>query len=792
MKKFIVPFLLSFCMILFADQGVSDTFENLNVQEITVDVKNASPSNQQDADAKVLLEMRLKPGDKFDQIEFDKDLKELADKYQIVDPVISKKDGKLFIHLNVTLRPKIVKFVVEGSNYSSKKILAKGELEAPMEYNRGKFYQSITDIRDFLIKKGYFKADVTYKIEETPGTGEAVAHIYIDQGPLGHIHNIEFVGFTKKEKSAVYSMIKSSKFNILTNWFTGSGVMREADVERDAQIITHYIQNEGYIDAKVDLEIDESVKDKLTLKISLNRGELYHVGAIEVTGNTLESKKDIDNALAIKKGDTFSTEKVQITQEKIRSLYTDKGYLDTNVNYELVPAKGHTFNIIYNVEESDKYKVGLIHVSGNKRTNNNVIYNNIRITPGETFDSSKMKETQQKLQSTGYFKHVNVYAVKSDQKEKANSQYRDVVVEVEENRTASFHLSAGANSTANIFGELSFRENNFDITGFKNVWQDGLKSFRGGGEFMDVRATVAQKEQSGTVSWINPYINDSLWRFGLDVQGKRNATIADYDLYSMGGAFSLTYPVNQFFSAGFKGRIKNSIIRLNNVDAVIEQKQEKNGGIVTGGGIVCNYNSTNNPFVPHNGLKSSLEGEFANLIRDNIHIRDFPFFKFNYLNSYYVPLWDTATLKFRGDVGFIQPLWGGLSEDFPLTEKFFLGGVATVRGYAPGQIGPYFDNELGDPTGGISSQLFSVEVLQKVIQPLDVFAFFDTGAISHTPFDVTSKYYMSVGAGVRLHIGQPLPFILGYGYPINPDDIQDAGGNNPQEQRVFFSMAGQF
>lgn len=819
MKKTLFTILLTLMMGLSAEQAVADSFENLKVGEITVTVTNAPPSDE-GANREVLTEMRLKTGDTFSQPEFDTDLKNLAGKYQIVDPVITKKDGKLLIHLNITLRPTIVKFTVNGTTYSKKKILDKGELTAPMEYNRGEFYQSITNIRDFLIKRGYFKADVSYKVEEVPGTKEAIAHIFINPGPLGHIHNIELVGFTKKEKSEIYSMIKTSKFNILTNWLTGSGVMKDAEVDRDAQVITHFIQNEGYVDAKVNMDIKHGAKGKLTLFVNLDRGELYHVGKVVVKGNTLETSEELDKALTLKKGDVFSTEKVFSTQEKLKSLYTKQGYLDTSVNYELVPARGNKYNIVFSVEESDKYKVGLIVVSGNNRTNNNVIYNNISLVPGEVFDSSKMKQAQYRLQSTGYFKNVSVYAVKSDHLDGPDSQYRDIMIEVDENRTGAFHLSAGANSTNSIFGEISMTENNFDVHGLTSMWTEGPSALRGGGQFIDVKAMIAAKEQSGTLSWVNPYINDSLWRFGVDFQGKRDNQVEDYNLYSIGAGMSATYPINPYFSGGVKFRIKDSIIRLHessgNIEPATEEEaeaeasraarleaslkaQEKNSGIVSGGGLIFGYNSTDNPYIPHRGIKSNFQAEFAGLVRDSTDIHDFPFLKFGYLNAAYVPLWKNATFKARADFRFIQPLWNGQSEDLPLTEKFFLGGVDSVRGFAPMQIGPAFTGNggverfaSGDPTGGISSQLFSVELLQKIFQPLDVFAYFDAGSISQNAF-MLSKVYMATGVGIRLHMGQPLPFILGWGYPINPDPYDDKkNSTNPQEQRVFFSMAGQF
>ena len=815
MKKALLTLLLTFCMHLTANPTMYDSFEKAPVQQITVTITNSSPSNQ-DAKAKVLTQMHLKEGDRFSQTEFDDDLHTLSQKYQIVEPKITKHDGKLYIHLNVTLRPTIVKFTVNDTVYSSKKILDKGELVAPMEYNRADFYKSIIEIRDFLIKRGYFKADVTYKVEETPGTGEAIAHIYVNAGPLGHIDDIVLSGFTKKEESMVYGMIKSSKFNILTNWLTGSGVIKDVHRDNDQQIITRYIQNEGYIDAKVHIDLVESKKDKLSLKITLERGDLYHIGNIEFKGNTLETTASLEKALLIKNGDIFSSDKVNFTQEEIKNLYTKKGFLDTSVNYDLVPESDHKYTIVYNIEESDKYKVGLIVVSGNTRTNNNIIYQRTDMTPGEIFDSSKMKSTQQKLQATGYFKNVSVYAIKSDHLDSPDNQYRDVRIEVEENRTGSFHISAGANSTVNVFGEISVTENNFNLEGLTRVWSDGVDGLRGGGQYLDIKGMAAAKELSASITWINPYINDSLWRLGIDVQVKKDSTVStNYDLYSAGGGISGMYPINSYFSGGVKWRIKDSLISVLNV-GVVDQgstktkteeeikadqlkavqdslnliEQERNSGIISGGALVFGYNSTDNPFIPHRGLKSNFEAEFAGLVRNITNLRDFPFLKFSYLNSFYYPLWHNATFKIRGDIKYIKPLMDGQPNDLPLTEKFFLGGVGTLRGYAPKQVGPYFTPN--NPTGGILSELFSVEILQKIIQPLDVFAFFDTGCINDT-VNIFDKFYSSVGVGVRLHIGQQLPFILGYGYPINPDGITLPGSTvNPQIQNIFFSMSGQF
>ena len=791
MKKILLSLFISSIWNLSANTEEYDSFENKKIEKITLNVTNAPPA-QTEIREEILQEITLKENDKFSQEEFDKDLKNLSSKYQTVDPVITKKNNELLIHLNLSLRPQITKFIITGSTYSDKKILSKAEIEAPMEFDRSKFYQSVINIRDFLIKRGYFKADVIYEIEEKPGTNEAVAYLKIKQGPLGHINDIKFTGFTKKERSEMYGMIKSSKFNILTNWLIGSGVYKEEEVSHDEMMITQYIHSKGYCDARVNMKIINSTNGKLALDITLDRGSLFHIDNIEISGNELEDTESIKEALSIKSGNAFSEEKIHGNQEKIKNIYSEKGYLDTTVNYKLIQKPDNQYDIVYNIEESEKYNVGLIVVSGNKKTNNNVIYNNISFSPGETLDSDKIKETQRRLLNTGYFKNVNIFADKdsSPTKDEATSKYKNINISLEENRTGAFHVSAGANSTSSIFGEVSISERNFDIEGLSNFWTEGSKAFRGAGQLLDIKAMIAQKEQNASITWVNPYINDSKWSLGSEIKGGKSTVISpDYALYTVGGALNTSYPINSYLSGGMKFRIKNSTISLNNMDAKVELQQEKNSGIVSGAGVFFKYNSTDNPFMPHQGLNSSFDSEFAGLVRDNPSINDFPYLKFAYLNSYYIPVLSKGILKFRADAQFIQPLWMGKSNDLPLTEKFFLGGIGSVRGYAPGQIGSFFS--VGDPTGGISSQILSVEYLQKILPPVDAFAFVDSGALSQKPFEI-GKFYISTGVGVRLHLGQPMPFVLGWGYPINPDKNPNGGVIDQQIQRVFFSMAGQF
>ena len=139
-------------------------------------------------------------------------------------------------------------------------------------------------------------------------------------------------------------------------------------------------------------------------------------------------------------------------------------------------------------------------------------------------------------------------------------------------------------------------------------------------------------------------------------------------------------------------------------------------------------------------------------------------------------------MKYRAELRFIEPVGRMTAPKIPLSERFFLGGEGSVRGYRPFILGPqYKENE---PKGGISATLFSIEYCQNIFSFLDLFAFADAGNVTNKTFKIT-RLRTSVGVGARLEIMNYMPFVFGWGYPINPQRKAD-------EDRFFFSMGGQF
>ncbi|MBM3183959.1 MAG: outer membrane protein assembly factor BamA [Chlamydiae bacterium] len=794
MKKLSILILCCFLQLFAATPPPNEPYEGLPVRKIRVTIENQAPGDV-DEEASVLYKMQTKMGDSFDQEVFDRDLKVLSEEYEWVDPTIKVENQQVFVSLVLKKRPVITALVVEGTSFKTKKILNEADLSTGMTYNREEFYKSIQKIRDFLVKKGYFKAEVNYAVENTPNNNEVTIVISIHEGPKGRINEIVFEGFTKKEEKEIWELIRVREFSALTSWLTGSGTIKEEELDPDVQAIVGYLQNHGYVDAHVSVKLEDMPNNKLALVFHLERGPKYSLHKITFSGEHLKNEEELKKASKLQPGEVFSIDKIRAAQEKVRELYTQEGYLHTNVDYrlDLLP---HTaeYNVHFTIEESQKYRVGLVMVSGNYCTTKNVVYNNIDIEPGEVFDSRKIKSTQERLQSTGYFKNVNVYPVKSDEHQYGSSEYCDVMVEVNEAQTGNASLFAGFSSTDSVFGGIDLTENNFSLAGFRNVWTKGPTAFRGGGQYLQVKGSIGLRESGVNISWLEPYFNDTLWRFGVDLEYQwTNVVAKDYNINTFGTVLNASYPLSSYFNYGFRFRVRDSIIGVKGDVSTIEKDTIKNIGVVSGIASVLRYDSTDNAFRPHRGFRSSFEAEFAGLVRQNPLFNDFPFLRFGWLNSYYYSLNKKGTFKIRGDARFLQPLLQGLPTDFPVSERFFLGGEGTVRGYAPGKVGPLFTNGVDptyDPMGGMTSLLFTVEYLHSIIKMLDVFAFFDTGSVSMQPWSI-NQLAASYGTGVRLDIGRRLPFVLGVGFPIFPGGMPEKE-RDARRQTFFFSMAGQF
>ena len=767
---------------IYADYPSVETFEHRKVANIDI-VLECPSSNSSFEPKTVLSRLSTKTGDPFSQLTFDSDLKALAEDYDRVEPSIVVHNGEVYITLKLWPRPSIRTITWSGNEHIKTKKLQK-ELGVKLHsvFNRQAFNKAFNKLKEFYVKRGYFESQLSYTILPDPKTNEVDIQIDIREGRSGKIENIVFKGFTSKERSHLLGMIYTKKYNLFTSWLSGSGHYSEEALEQDKLTIINYFQNRGYADAKVDIRVLEGKSEgKIILEIDADRGVIYHFGKVTFKGNNLFSCPEVDALFLARPGGVYSPEKLHKTAQYIKELYGRKGYIDAEAQYETeLVADEPVYNVYFHIEEGQQYKIGLVRVFGNVQTQSNVILRESLLVPGETFDSAKLKATQARLENMGYFKSVNVYAVRTQDDQDLGENYRDVYIEVEETTTGNISLFLGFSSADDVFGGLDLSESNFNYKGIPKIFKEGLSSLRGGGEYIHARASIGKKQQSYSISWLTPYFRDTLWRVGFDVTDSYNKLISkDYQINTLGFSLFASYPLNNYWTFGTKYRFRNANIHVSHHRTTQEEREEtRKDGIISAIGTSLTFDSTDSAIKPHNGFRSFLEAEFAGLGGD------FTFLRFGYLNSYYTQLWKRGIMKYRFDFRFIEPVIKTHSpDDIPLSERFFIGGINSVRGYRDFDLGGHFPR-TGDPKGGISATVLSVEYLQEIFPFMDIFLFVDAGSIAMKRFYL-ANFKLSTGIGTRLELINRVPVILGWGYPINPSSHHEV-------RRFFFSMGGQF
>jgi outer membrane protein insertion porin family len=367
--------------------------------------------------------------------------------------------------------------------------------------------------------------------------------------------------------------------------------------------------------------------------------------------------------------------------------------------------------------------------------------------------------------------------VRTQDDQSLGENYRDVFIEVEETTTGNASLFFGFSSAESVFGGLDLSESNFNYRGLSQVFTKGPSALRGGGEYAHARVSLGSKQRTYSLSWLNPYFRDSLWRVGFNAEDNFSKLQSkDYTINSLGLTFYASYPLTPYWTFGWKYRIRDSRVHVSHHVSRAERNLADNY-LISSSGVSMNFDSTDSAIKPHNGFRSLIEADFAGIGGDATFLR------FGYINTLYSSLWKRGIMKYRFDFRFIEPLLKtNRPTEIPVSERFFLGGEASVRGYRSFDLGPHFHN--GDPTGGISSCLLSVEYLQELFTFIDAFVFADAGSVSLKRFRV-GPYRLSYGFGVRLELMNRMPIIVGMGFPVNP-------ASHSEVEKFFFSMGGQF
>lgn len=777
MKRFLLTLLLLLCMAVCYADGP-------RVGAVTFSLKKGS--TEEFDQAALQKRLKTKPGAPFSQAEFDQDLKLLSEEFDHVEPHLSFHGSTVDVQLD--LYPKMV---IRSLQFQGNKTVDTATLKSELEitlwsvFDRESFNEAFQKLRTYYIKKGFFEAKLSYQIRPDACTNDVDIVICIDEGNAGFISHICVEGLDSCEEEAILCMMVTKEYFFLTSWMTKSGTFQPEAIEHDKLIITDYLHNRGYLDAKVAICVEEGKnKERIKVIIKACKGQRYYVNKVTYSGNTLFCDEQVEEHICLQPGDIFSPDALRRTSQALANFYGSKGYIEASANFQTtLTSNDHCYDVHFSLQEGEPFKVGMVKVFGNCYTKTSVILHECLLVPGTVFDIRKLQGTEERLKNIGYFECVNVFPVRSENPPDNCGRYRDVHIQVKEMSTGSVGLSLGFSTLDSFFGSLELTERNFNIAGLRYLGKRGLSALRGGGEFFQIGATVGVNRTSYNLRWTKPYFMDTKWIVGLDLDQSFNRAVSDdYDIKTSTMRIHATKPINDYLRYGWQWRLRYSTISIRNQSsaAVNDSLRAEAGrnGLVSAVGPMLTYDATDSAIRPRKGLRSELQAEYAG-IGGNLK-----FFSFIYKNSYYYPVGSRGTMKFKGNIHFIQPIGSTKFLDFPMGERLFLGGEDTVRGYRNYAIGPKIPGSNNDPEGGITSLLLSEEYSHHIMDRIDGFLFIDAGAISQDAYKV-GVIRLSYGFGLRVEVIQNTPIIVGMGWPLNPQSHSDV-------QRFFISFGGRF
>jgi outer membrane protein insertion porin family len=592
--------------------------------------------------------------------------------------------------------------------------------------------------------KGYYNAEVSYSVEPSKENAVVVKFKIVEHYKL-YIKTITFTGNQAFSAKELKDVIKTSEKGFFF-WLTESGILKPEQLEVDVDRLMAFYHTRGYMEAKVGKpKITHDAKG-LYLDFPISEGLRYRVGKVEVTGDDPHPDPKLVTSLRLSKEEYFNREALAKDLETITNHYTDKGYafaevtpkIDKNTEQQVV-------NVAYEVHRGELVDFGRITISGNTKTRDKVIRRELEVVEGARYDKARLQKSAQNLKRLDYFESVDMDTSKGETPKEMN-----VNVKVKEKSTSFASVGAGYSSADKAFLMGQIAERNLG----------------GRGQKLSFQGQLGQKSNRYSLTFVEPWLFDT--PLSMSIEGYNwSRDYIDYRKTSTGATLGFSYPVwaytRLYASYGYDDA-KVSGVSEDASTFIKDQEGRIRTSMVS---TTLRRDTRDHPFLTTKGSDNSVGVDYAGEFLGG----DAAFYRTIANSSWYFPLVWKLVGFLHGKAGYVEELPGGI---LPIYDRFFLGGINSLRGYTTGKVGPR-DPETGDYIGGNKMALFNAELLSPIVEAQGIRGvfFFDAGNAfdNGEPIKITD-FKTDVGTGLRW--SSPMgPLRLEVGFPLNPEDNKD-------------------
>jgi outer membrane protein insertion porin family len=625
---------------------------------------------------------------------------------------------------------------------------------------------NINQIETLYKGKNYHKVFVDYQIKPL-ANNQADLDFVIEEGPKVYVTEIKFEGnkdFKDRELKKVISISEKGFFY----WLTSSGDLNRTGLDQDVARLNAFYSNRGYINARVGEPQIDIQDEGIRVTFRIEEGDRYKVGRVDVTGDLIQPREQILKQLSITQETFFNRERVRNDVLLLTDLYSDQGYAYADISPRInQDHEQRLVDITYVADKRDQVYFEKIIITGNTKTRDKVIRRELHVQEQGLFSAQALKRSIRNLYRLDFFEDIKVDTLKGSADDKMTLR-----LAVTEKPTGSFTFGAGYSTEENAFFTGSI----------------GQRNLFGRGQALDFVGQIGSRTSRFTLSFTEPRLFDT--RLSGSVSAYNQLRSYDrYDRESKGGALGVGYPVADYTFLRLGYRLDESEITIDTFTDVEGQTFQfpvpvsilalEGVNITSSANVSLTYDSRDRVFNTREGSRHSLFYEYAGLGGD------IGFNKVIGQTMWFVPIYKSLIGFANAKAGLVEDNVAG--KILPDYEKFYLGGISSLRGFGWQGVSLREENLEGETykVGGNRMIQFNVELIFPLVTDAGIngVLFYDTGNVYHNRFDL-SDLRQSAGVGIRW-LSPIAPLRLEYGWILDRRQGERRGGWE-------FSLGGSF
>ncbi len=720
--------------------------------------------------------------------------------------VVNKVGKKVYLDIQLVALPKLSKYYMTGLKKAWKDdIREELDLRAGKVVNENLKVMSRNKIKKYFYEKGYLNAavEVLEKVDTTYNNA-VILGFKIDPGARVKIGDIVFTGNEAVSEKVLRKAMKNTK--IKGKAIFKSSKLKKKEYREDLRAIVAKYNTLGYRDARVVSDTVYSISDELVqIDITVEEGKKYYFGDITFIGNTKYETELLSGILKINRGDIYDSqhlnERVSFDPNgnDVASIYLNNGYLFSQVIPVEKNVTNDTIDIEIRIQEGRQATIRKVSISGNERTNDHVIYREVRTKPGDLFSKAMIQRTIRELSQLGYFdqQQIGVNPVPDPQTGTVDLEYTVV-----ERSTSQLELQGGWGA-GRVVGTLGLNFNNFSARNINNkrAWQP-LPT--GDGQTINIRAqSNGLYFQSYNASFTEPWLggrkpNSFTGTIYHNVQtnGVERSNPNRQSLYITGINFGLGQRLkwpDDYFTL-----YQGIEFRRFNLDNFPTGFLNYNKGISNN----VNYkftlgrNNTDVPIFPTRGSQISFAAELTppfSMFRNDIDYKNLSseerfrlveYHKWKLNADWFAPITSKFVIRTHGEFGFL----GSYNKDLglPPFERFYVGGDGLTNFVIDGReiigLRGYQNNSITPAGGGAlyNKYIFEARYIIANTPSAQVFplVFMEAGNNYDNFWDYRAfNLKRSAGAGIRIFMPMfgLMGVDVGYGFDPEPNGATASG-----------------